>query len=219
MDLINQAQDFLDKAQERMADATTVAAWKANQSVRWRALQKQVTEIEADLERLTLQLGNQTYQMWKKGSSADPASSAQMQDLCQQLDRVLIRYRQVNEDMTSLRNAVYDGTVIAPSVGSLAAVLVLPPHTEPAESLPVQPATPPAAQQPIPTPPPAAQQQPIPAPPLAPSRPITPPRVAASPPAPPVIPPPRAKAKPCPSCGSTVPADAVYCPHCGYMAR
>ena len=213
MDFFDKAQDLLDKAQERVADATTMAAWKANKTVRVKAVQAQKEQVEEQIGTTTMQLGNRLYQLWKnRGERDDP----ELERLCHVLDGLLARYREVNADLGELSRATYEGVAVGPrSVGPMGTATVLPPGENPA---PPQRTLPPASppRQEAATPPPPSRTAPPPVPPAAP-----PPRPArAQQPAEPAAPPrPAAKPKPCPSCGETVAPEMVYCPRCGYMAR
>jgi hypothetical protein len=245
MDIFDKAQDLLDRAQEKVADATTLAAWKANQGVRARAAQVQKTEIEQQIETVTMKLGNGVYQMWKNRGGRD---DKKIEELCHELDALLSRYRDVNAELAEINRATYDGMAIgARSAGPVGTATVLPPGATPAPATQVEtpalqrtePANPPS---PVAQPRQATPQPPVPAPVVqprqaAPQSPVTPPRspqgshdtappkggserAAPLAPAAPAAPArAAAKPKPCPSCGTTVPADVRYCPHCGYMAR
>ncbi len=216
MDIFDRAQDLLDRAQEKVADATTLAAWKANQSVRIKAVQGQRTEIEKQIETITLQLGNRIYQLWKDRGGHD---DAKIEELCRVLDTMLSRYRDINAELAELNRATYEGVAIGlRSAGPQGTLTILPPSAS--ESMTTQ-AT-------IASAPQLEPQRPLPAPIASPSPPMV-----VSPPSPmlqkkqPDAPSPeprcahrvQRKAKPCPSCGTVVSAEETYCPHCGYMAR
>jgi hypothetical protein len=102
VDIFDKAQDFLDRAQEKVADATTLAAWKANQAVRVRAAQTQKTEIESQIETVTMQLGHGVYQMWKNRGGRD---DQKIEELCRTLDGLLSRYRDVNAELAEINRA------------------------------------------------------------------------------------------------------------------
>lgn len=225
MDIFDRAQDLLDKAQEKVADATTLAAWKANQTVRVKTVQGQRTEIEKQIETVTLQLGNRIYQLWKdRGGRDDP----KIEELCRALDSLLGRYREINAELSELNRATYEGVAVGPrSAGLPGTMAVLPPsagdatmaHAVPPASQPKQDyVNPQEMPRQISAPAPAAIAA---EPPVASQRPSAAPSPAAPPvAAAPAAPAPRpARPKPCPSCGTIVPAEETYCPHCGYMAR
>jgi zinc-ribbon domain len=218
MELFDKAQDLLDKAQEKMADATTLAAWKANQTVRIKAVQARKEEVEKQIEDTTLKLGNRVYQLWKNRGNRDDHA---LEELCHTLDDLLSRYREVNAELSEVSKATYGGVAVAPrSAGPAGTATVLPAGSGGAPVAQILPPSPPR-QNPAPTTPPprAARTTTPPAP-----QPDTPDQQTPQPapqPAPATQAPQRttAKPKPCPSCGTIVPADETYCPRCGYMAR
>ena len=222
--IFDRAHDLLDKAQEKVASATSQAAWTANQTLVIKNLEGQLGDLQTEIDRVTVDLGNRTYAQWKAG-----ADDARIPGLCRHLDDLKGRWSGVNADLASARAATYDPRMIQSSWQSNAgsatpSITVSPPQriAPPVQSAPApQPApvqTQPASQ-PAPVPPQPAPPPPQPRPQPAPQQP-TPPPVQAQP-APPVQPraqePPRPAAQPreCPNCGQFVGAGIEYCPACG----
>jgi len=214
MDFLDKAQDFLDRAQEKVADATTLAAWKANQSVRVKALDNQKRDLEKQIETATLQLGNGVYQVWKNRGGRD---DRRMEELCRALDEALASYREVTAELAQLSQATYDGTATTTRSAGPPGGAIVPASVGGAPAARILPPTPRREAPPAPPPPVITEEAVAPPPTLRPARPTA---AAPAQPATNAAPLPRAaRPKPCPSCGSTVPADNVYCPQCGYMAR
>ncbi len=243
--IFDRAHDLIDKAQEKVATATSQAAWTANQTLVIKNLEGQFNALQAEIERVTRELGERTYQAWRARAD-DPRIPSQ----CAHLGDLLNKRAQVEADLAAARAATYDPQVVqgawqASQRGTTTVYVqqpanLPPPAPSPAIAPPVQSAPPPAVTpMPVITPAPAVAPTPQPrqpAPPVqpAPWQPLAPVQPTASQPAPaqpmptqakpaPVTSPvtaqepprPAPHARECPNCGQFVPAAAEYCPACG----
>src|SRR5947209_14305276 len=100
--IFDRAHDLVDKAQEKVASATSQAAWAANQALVVKNLEGQVAALQSEIERVTNDIGERTYQAWKTHSD-DPRIPA----LCAHLDDVKSRRAQLSADLNAARTATY----------------------------------------------------------------------------------------------------------------
>src|SRR5437764_11964320 len=91
--IFDRAHDLVDKAQEKVASATSQAAWAANQALLVKNLEGQVAALQSEIERVTTDIGERTYQAWKTRAD-DPRIPA----LCGHLDDRKNRHAQPSDD-------------------------------------------------------------------------------------------------------------------------
>ncbi len=207
--LFDRAHDIIDKAQGAVATATAQAAWTANQGLVIRNMEGRVNVLQAEITRVTSEIGERVYAAWK-GHVDDPRIPA----LCGHLDGLREQHDRAIADLAAARSAVFDPHSYQPSAVSYQQTS---PAAPPLRIMPPQP---------IPSITPA-QQPPAPvkgafSPPVPPSsqatptswqvmpdqaRPATAATQAAQAPTP--------SARECPNCGHYVPGGVDFCPSCG----
>jgi len=233
--IFDRAHDMLDKAQGKVASAAAQAAWTANQGLLIRNLEGQLASLQAEIARVTRDIGERTYAAWKTRAD-DPRVPA----LCGHLDGLQEQRDRIGADLAAARAATFDPNSYQPPATGYQQ---LPPGTQAPSIVPPRPipAISPARQPPAPviegvtashlaqpTPPapsprPAASTA---APPPTPqparnwdtgpaaARPAQAPAPAAQPAVMPQSAP-EQRARECPNCGHYVPAGVEYCSSCG----
>lgn len=234
--IFDRAHELIDKAQEKMATATSQAAWSANQTLLIKGLESHLAELQREIDRLTTELGERTYQAWKAGAD-DPRIPA----LCGYLDDIKNRRSHVSADLAAARAATYRPPVVRSTGGTISVTPIpnmpprppaLPPTAQSAPAAPPQysaPTSPPPQSAPQASQPGATAPQParpagpppvrgMPVPPKEqPAPPAPTPTASASAPSAPSAPQaPSRQARECPNCGHFVPASEDYCPACGF---
>src|SRR5262245_5707003 len=155
--LFDRAHEILDKAQEKVATATSQAAWSANQALVIKNLEGELAALQAEIDRLIVEIGERTYQAWK-AHAEDP----RVPGMCAHLDDLTNRRAQVNVDLNTARSATYDprtaqaawqqsqrGALPAPTVTPVTPTPIAPPPSMPQQ---YQAPAPPVQQQPTPVP-------------------------------------------------------------------
>lgn len=185
MDLFQRAANLFDKAQDRMATATTQAARIVMTAAQMRALEARQEELRRQIEQATVDLGRLTFQRWKnRGVGNDSPLAA----LCSQIDALNTEYQRILTDLAEARAAM---------AGS-------PPHAPSPPGGVIMAGNPYAA--------PYAPQAPFASIPLPGAPAPDPFLTAALPPAPAR---PTRPARECPECYALVPGTADFCPSCG----
>ncbi len=206
--IFDRAQDLLDKAHEKVAGATSQAAWMTNQSLVIRQLEALQSSVQAELDRSLREVGEYTYQAWRSGT-ADP----RIDGLCRHIEDLRRQYEGAGADLSAVRAATYNP--------SAANAWQLQPRGQLSGSpLPLPTVTP------IPNPTPSQQQA---APPDAASgwagtgsgggqeRRVSPtPASTGTGATPRQAEPQSGGARACPNCGHVVPGGVDYCPSCGF---
>jgi len=205
--IFDRAQDLLDKAHERVAGATSQAAWLTNQSLVIRQLEALQTSAQAELDRSLRELGEYTYQAWRSGAN-DP----RIDGLCRHIEDLKRQYEGAGADLAAARTATYNPTVPNAWQGQPRGQIAGSP-------LPLPTVTP------IPNP--ALSQQQAAQPDAASGwagagtaggreRRGTPAPASAGTGAPRQAEPQSGGARACPNCGHFVPGGVDYCPSCGF---
>ena len=212
--LFDRAHDIIDKAQGAVATATAQAAWTANQGLVIRNMEGRVNALQAEITRVTSDIGERVYAAWK-GHVDDPRVPA----LCGHLDGLREQHGRAVADLTAARSAVFDPHSYQPSAVSYqqTSTVAPPPRIMPPRPIP---SITPAQQPPSPViegalnahaPAPSAP------PPSTPSS--TPPWDMPAAPRPsaaaPAAPTPKPSPRECPNCGHYVPGGVDFCPSCG----
>jgi len=104
--IFDRAQDLLDKAHEKVAGATSQAAWLTNQSMVIRQLEALQSSVQAELDRSLRELGEYTYQAWRSGAS-DPRTDG----LCRHIEDLKRQYEGAGADLAAARTVTYNPTV------------------------------------------------------------------------------------------------------------